>query len=311
VNNNNGRDLLPWSQEIWDRVDRAVKLESNRTELASRFLPPVGPLGYISTVQSDTVTVNGSANGNGFDNGPSLSVNETAITPLIELSVEYALTQQQIEHEAEWMTAVTLGTRAANVLSQAKDTALFGGDKALESDPLFREKLVNLESGSAGTGLMNIELDEETQIIVVEPSDRSDPTNVRWGENTFEAVAKAYSSLQSGEGVNPAHNGPYACVLHHRQYADAWAPTGTLTTPADRIKPLVTQGFYGTGNIPELTGFVVSIGGNTMDLVTGTDAITAVQQQDRSGRWLLRVYGRWALRFKDTTAIRKLVFETV
>jgi uncharacterized linocin/CFP29 family protein len=311
MNNNNGRELLPWSQEIWDRIDRAVQGECDRTEVASRFLPPIGPLGYVTTVQADTVTVNGSANGNGSGNQSNLTVNETAVTPLFELSVEFSLTPQQVEHEAEWMTAVTLGTRAANLLSQAKDTALIGGDKGLKADPLFENNLVNLESGSAGTGLINIQLNEQqqkTQIIEVPPADDADPENVRWGENTFEAVAKAYSSLQSGEGLNAAHNGPFACVLHHRQYADAWAPTGTLTTPADRIKPLVTQGFYGTGNIPELTGFVVSVGGNTMDLVRGTDAITAVQQQDRSGRWLLRVYGRWTLRFKDTSAIRILTF---
>ncbi len=301
--NDNGRDLLDWSQEIWNRIDQAVKGESDRTEVASKFLPPVGPLGPITTIQSDTVVVNDSTNGS------ALSIDETAVTPVAELTVEFTLTPQQVGREMEWMTASALAARAANLLSQAKDVALFQGDQGIQNDPLFKKGIVRLQYGSAGTGLINIPIDQNNpkkQIIDVPLS--GEPGQI-WGENTFDVVAEAYSRLQGGEDVDQAHNGPYACVLHHEAYADAWGPTGTLTTPADRIKPLVTKGFYGTGNVPELTGFVVSVGGNTMDLVVGMDAITAVQQQAPDGRWVLRVYGRWALRFKDTSAIQILRFE--
>jgi uncharacterized linocin/CFP29 family protein len=303
MNNNNGRELLDWSQEVWDRLDKQVHGESLRTEVASKFLPPVGPLGPITTVQSDTVEVNGGALGSG------LGVDETAVTPLAELSVEFTLTSQQVEREAEWMTAGTLATRATNLLSQGKDVALFQGDKGIQNDALFQNGIVRLQSGAAGTGLINVPVDPDNldkQFIKVHLSRERGQI---WGENIFDAVAEAYSKLQSGEGLDQAHNGPYACVVRHEAYGDAWGPTGTLTSPADRINPLVTKGFYGTGNVPELTGFVVSVGGNTMDLVVGTDPITAVQQQAPDGRWVLRVFGRWALRFKDSSAIQILLFE--
>ena len=57
----------------------------------------------------------------------------------------------------------------------------------------------------------------------------------------------------------------------------------TLIMPADRIKPLVTAGFYGTGTVPPLTGLLVSLGGNTMDLVVGMDVTTSFLQEDPDG----------------------------
>ena len=79
--------------------------------------------------------------------------------------------------------------------------------------------------------------------------------------------------------------------------------------PADRIKPLVTQGFLGTGTLPSATGLLVSLGGNTMDLVVGMDTVTTFQQEDPDGRFRFRVYERFALRLKDTSAVMKLEFQ--
>jgi hypothetical protein len=87
--------------------------------------------------------------------------------------------------------------------------------------------------------------------------------------------------------------------------------------PADRIKPLVTAGFYGTGTLPaegldpkdrKTTGILVSLGGNTMDLVVGMDAMTAFLQEDTEGRYRFRIYERFGLRLKDKTAVIRLEF---
>jgi Encapsulating protein for peroxidase len=55
------------------------------------------------------------------------------------------------------------------------------------------------------------------QVIEVEPMDRK---SSKYGEQTFEAVAKAYSLLQKN-----SHYGPYALVLHSEVYA---APLANL-----------------------------------------------------------------------------------
>jgi hypothetical protein len=90
--------------------------------------------------------------------------------------------------------------------------------------------------------------------------------------------------------------------------------------PADRIKPLMTAGFLGTGTLPtqavpgappnvrQTTGIVVSLGGNTMDLVVGMDAITTFLQEDTEGQYRFRVYERFALRLKDTSSVIRLQF---
>ncbi|MCI0620146.1 MAG: bacteriocin family protein [Acidobacteria bacterium] len=312
----NNREKLPWSQEIWSRIDQAVHNECQRTKVARKFLPLYGPVAAgQTTVHSDTVVVNVVVNGQ--VNGQSLGVDETETTPLAETSADIVLTAQQVDREEELMTAVTLATRAANLIAQAEDVLIFQGQEAVDpgpkQHPLFRDGKVRLLSGNARTGLLGGL--PANQIIEVPPISE-DPDPLRWGENTFEKVAEAYSLLQSGEGLAQAHYGPYALVLQFKQYADTYAPVltnqaalaNTLAITADRIKPLVTAGFYGTGTVPPLTGLLVSLGGNTMDLVVGMDVTTSFLQEDPDGRYRLRVWERFALRRKDSSAVIELKF---
>lgn len=61
-------------------------------------------------------------------------------------------------------------------------------------------------------------------------------------------------------------------IFRYQQYADTFAPLkDTLIMRADRIKPLVDKGFYGTGTIPEKLGVIVSVFRDTMDLTVGVD----------------------------------------
>jgi uncharacterized linocin/CFP29 family protein len=310
---NNGRDKIQWSQEVWDRIDVAVHDECVRTKVASKFLPihPVQP--RTTTVPSDIILPTDK-------NAQTLVVDEGATTRLFEIWVEFALTHQQLEQETGApgetgsSTAVTLATRAANVLSQAEDLLIFQGTGAL-SNSLITDK-VRHRGDLFNLGLLNLSLDAAVksplppdQIIAVQPV-----TQGRYGENTFTAVALGYSLLQ-GKG----QYGPYALVLQTVPYADTYAPlANTLIMPADRIKPLVTAGFYGTGTLfargkestlPRFTGLLVSLGGNTMDLVVGVDATTAFMQQDVDGAYRFRVLERFALRLKDLTAIIRLDFQ--
>src|SRR5215208_6066080 len=194
MNNNNGRELLPWSEEIWSRIDKAVHDEAARTDVASKFLPIVGPLGPITTIQSDTIRIPDPEN-----DGERMSVEEFRVTPLFELSSEFVLTPQQVEHEATWMTAVTLAAHSTNLLLQVKETAIYGGEQELANEPLFNRGIVSRQSGSAGDGLLHAAGLGDNQTIDVPLVNNR---NQIWGENTFNAVAEAYSSLQSGQGVD-------------------------------------------------------------------------------------------------------------
>jgi uncharacterized linocin/CFP29 family protein len=279
----NGRDKLEWSEPVWQNIDQAVHEEAVRAEISSKFIPLRGPFPDALTVPADVIDTE------------AMTIDEGLTKPLIELWVDFALTPQQVAGEEHLATAMTLATRAANFLSTAEDLLILQGDGALKGEFFKR---VRYRGGPAGAGLLN----SATQVIEVEPLEAG---TKRYGEKTFEAVARAYSFLQS-----KGHNGPYALVLHSDIYADTFAPLpNMLVMPADRIRPLVTQGFHGTGTLPQANGLLVSVGGNTMDLVVGINPTTVFQQVDNSGIHRFRVFERFALRIKDPSSMVRLQFQ--
>jgi uncharacterized linocin/CFP29 family protein len=259
-----------------------VHEEAVRSEVASKFIPVRGPFADALTVPADVIDVD------------AMTIEEGLTKPLIELWVDFTLTPQQVSGEQLVGAAATLATRAANLLSQAEDLLIFQGDEVTKSEFFKR---IRYRSGPVGAGLLK----SAPRVVEVKYADAEAK---KYGEKTFEGVARAYSLLQS-----LGHHGPYALVVHSDIYADTHAPLPTtLIMPADRIRPLVTSGYYGTGTLPEKTGVLVSLGGNAMDVVVGVDPITAFQQTDSDGAYRFRVLERFALRIKDPSAIVRLEF---
>src|SRR2546421_2366051 len=106
-----GRANLDWSTSTWDSVDQAVHDEVVRVEIARKFLPIYLTTADAKTVPADTVDT---------DDPTTLTVDEGAQVSIFEISVGFALTQQQVSSEGEMSTATTLATRAANILGGAK-----------------------------------------------------------------------------------------------------------------------------------------------------------------------------------------------
>jgi uncharacterized linocin/CFP29 family protein len=351
----NGREKLPWSADVWKRLDTAVRDEMHRARTAAKFLPAVYVPAKTLTVPSDTIATSQN----------QLTVDEGATTRINEYWVEFTMTPAQVEHEAALeaamahgsgtSTGITLATRAANILAQAEDTIIFQGANAFQS-PLFTNPntTVTNRGQPLDLGLANIvlatppqqpRLPNPFQIIPVHPASQSG-----YQGNTVGAVAQAYSILQL-----LGQYGPYALVLHSAPYADTHTPLPTtLILPADPIQEFTTAGFFGTGTVPPwsvapggpptgglppppppsggggggsssssssgggglqvlFTGILVSIGGNTMDLVRGTlhpehDVVVAFEQKDINGNYRFRVVERFALRLKDPTAVALLEF---
>lgn len=277
-----GREQVEWGQDVWDALDNAVHDEFHRSAVGLKFIPFHGQIDNAMTVPSDIVDLD------------TMTVDESAVIALVELGIEFGLTRQQTAAEAQNRTGLALGTRAANLLAQAEDLVLFSGNDAL-GHPLF--KRVQRRSGDAGTGLLGA----ADQTVSVEPL--SDNPK-RYLEHTFDAVVEAFSLLQ-----RQGHNGPYALALRSELYADTFASLPTsLVMPADRITPLMSLGMFGTGMLPPSTGVLVSVGGNTMDLVVGIEPTTEFLQVSTEGLSRFRVFERFALRVKDTSAIVRLDF---
>jgi len=320
---NRGRDKISWGKEIWDYIDMAVHDECTRVRVAAKYLPIHPVPDHTTTVPADSVSAPAEEAGV----IGAFAVDEGAVTRLIEFWVEFSLTPQQLEQESQitnahrgHSTAVTLATRAANLLVRAEDMIVFQGHAAFGTD--FFQKNIRSRGVPADFGLLDIipagadssvpELLGD-QVITVERSDTTSPVPV-YGENTFKAVAQGYAVLQ-----DKGHYGPYGLTLQTVPFADTHAPlAGTLIMPADRIQPLATAGFYGSGTLaaatspdlePQFTGSMVSVGGNTVDLVVGTDATTAFMQQNVDGNYQFRMLERMALRLKDISAVVRFEFQ--
>jgi uncharacterized linocin/CFP29 family protein len=318
-----GRNKIPWSHDVWERIDHAVATEVKRTRIGARFMPlrPVPP--KTTSVPTDSYQFSGGV----------FNVDEGATIRLNEYYVEFELTPQQVDQEEGdfkdlgHSTAVTLATKSANALALAEDLIIFQGQNAITGTVPFTSGLVQTLGGNkpADTGLLNFPIGgngpgqgpltpEPVPSIPVINVAQLNPAmgGVIYGPNTFEAVADGYAQLQDA-----GQYGPYALVLETIPYADTFAPLpATLTLTADRIKPLVTAGFFGSGTLPPnqrppqapFYGVLVSLGGNTMDLVVGAPPVTAFLQEDTTGNFRFRVLQRFALRVKDPTAIVILQF---
>jgi hypothetical protein len=91
--------------------------------------------------------------------------------------------------------------------------------------------------------------------------------------------------------------------------------TGYTSPPTVTIDAPPKGGTQATAIIPQIvaTGVVVSLGGNTMDLVRGKmiqdeDVVVRFEQKDVDGNYRFRVVERFALRLKDITAVVQLLF---
>ncbi|MEM1205398.1 MAG: encapsulin [Acidobacteriota bacterium] len=280
-----------WPYDVWRRIDGAVAGAEAAACPAVTFRPSVDPETGALTVDSDTIS----------QLTPKLQIDEAATFPLVELWVEFALTPQQVQREAEVGTARVLAARAANIVSQGTDLLVLQGDGAAAADPLFVDRRALLRSGPAGPGLVGSVPEDPLHHLEVPALD---PGTGRYGDGAYRAVTEARARLES-----LGHYGPYALLLPTLPYADLHAPLSvTLTTPYLRLTRGPVDACHGTGALPPRTGLVISVGGNSMDLVEGQPTTAEYLQQDAAGKFIFRVYRRFALRVKDPSAILRLDF---
>jgi uncharacterized linocin/CFP29 family protein len=279
---NGGRDSVGWSADVWARLDQAVHNEVQRAAVATTFLPVTTAAAGAATVPADAINLE------------AMTVDPSAVVPVVELTIGFSLTQQQVDNETDLGVAAILATRSANFLAQVEDLLIFQGGDAKLTGPLG---LVQIR-GTAGTGL----LAAATKKIPV--STVASEAGV-YGENTFDAVVVAMAALRA-----QGQAGPYALALSPAVYADTFVPVaGTLVMAADQIKPLVSAGFVEAAALPAATGLLVSLGGNTMDLVMAVEPTTAFVQIDDQGQSQFRLYERWALRVRDPASMVQLSFQ--
>jgi hypothetical protein len=80
-----------------------------------------------------------------------------------------------------------------------------------------------------------------------------------------------------------------------------------LVTAADRIVSLVTGGVYATGSLPELSGILVSLGGEPATIYLGIDVTTVFTHTDSEDKYHFRVFERIQSVVRDQNAFAILV----
>lgn len=282
--NISGREGM-WTPQIWSDIDKAVMADVGRVRVAQKIFPSQQKPSQ-DNVQADILTVSQAP-------GDPLMIQEGITLPFIEISAKFALTESQMDNEANLRTALTLSQLTARKVALAEDLVLFQGTQAT-----LPQGITVTNMNPHWKGLLNIE--GMSAPINVEPL-----ASGGFGENTFTAVSQGI-----GELIAAGHPGPYALVLETSMFADTHAPVpNTLVTTSDRINPLVDGRFYGTGTLPAYTGLLVSLGGNPTTIHLAQDAIVVTNWQDPFGNFRFRVYERVQVVAREPQAFVKLQFQ--
>jgi uncharacterized linocin/CFP29 family protein len=288
-----GRDKV-WTPDTWSNIDKAVTAAAGQVRVVQKVFPTTS-MPNAQSVPADIFNPN------------TMTIQEGATTPLVELSITFPLTQSQVDKEATDHTGQKLAALAVKTLALFEDAMFFQGQAAVPPLPIVRF----LNGGAAGPGLVS------------EAANQLNPAVDRKGKNypatIFQAVVDGIAQLAAA-----GQPGPYALFLENNVYADSYRPEpNSLVTPADRIKPLVTGGFYPTGALlfpplpaaggapptpPRRFGLLASLGGEPVSLYVAVDAVTAFTQTDANGVLQFRVYERVQHVTKDATALFRMEF---
>jgi len=230
----------------------------------------------------------------------TMTIDDTVMTSLVEMWVEFTLNYAQLEREGELGIALNLARSVSNTVALTEDALIFNGRAGVDIVKKFKQRVEFRRPLHVFTGLLEA-ADEEHTLHV--PPIQVNP--LKYGANTFEKVREAIDSL-NGDGKS----GPYAVVLNSAIHSDTYASqNNTFIYAAEVIKPLATAGYFSTSVVPSQTGLVISLNGGSMDRIAVTEPTTQYTQMDDNGFYHFRVFECFALRLMDTATVFKLIFD--
>jgi uncharacterized linocin/CFP29 family protein len=284
-------DLPPeitWNEEVKKRIDGAVAEEVGRIRICQKVFPTRRFASMPLDVLNDALVLS-----------DLTQIPEGRTKRFVELDFQFKITVAQARNEPESMICQTLARMAAKTIALAEDIIIFNGKNAKlpEGVDVDQEQLKEAEDGLLGAAVTTIDVD---RVTAQPPS---------WGEHVFTKVAEGIAILvQNGQAPN------YALFLPTKVYADTFVPPGnqSLVTTADRIRPLVEGGFYGTGVLPDddkdRKGLLVALGGQPTVIYMGEEAEVDYVSRDRA-RYAFSVTERVQFVARDPRALVRLNFK--
>jgi uncharacterized linocin/CFP29 family protein len=299
-----------WTDAQWNRVREEVLREWQKVRVAGSFLPIYGPLPPSTHVVPSEVIGRGG------------TVDDGEISRIYELTVRVELSRQQVAEE-DLSGALMLLRRAATALAIDEDDVIFNGQtgnqpakRVVGSGRVQRFPIVQRVGGEPDATMKVL-----TSSGITTPSNPGPLGLVRGafesallkdgsGTALLNAISQAISILETN-GYGP----PFVCVLGNDSFNAAHNPIGdSMVLPADRIEPLVGRQLLRASALEHVQdkqtrGVVLSLAGDSMDLVVAVEATPEFTQVEAVGHYVFRVFERLALRIKDNYAIVRLVFQ--
>jgi uncharacterized linocin/CFP29 family protein len=272
---------VPWSDEQWDRVKRAIQEEANRARVAATFLQLFGPLpASADFVRKEEIKI---------DNRITIADTDTIKLPTLQVKVYLRGAQMT---DPELTSALAMFKRAANLLARLEDALIFNGQPDVSKPPAGGPAIWEVLGGQPSSGLLAAGAPG-----VVVPADD--------GEKLVRAVSKAIGDLE-GDG----QFGPFAVALGQELFLAAQTPNDkSLVLPQDRIIPFLggSGSLVRSSTLPPDNGVVVALGGAPVELVIATDVSLNFLQVTPDPMFVFRVYEKMVLRIKEPDAIVALV----
>jgi uncharacterized linocin/CFP29 family protein len=315
MNGNLGRDRI-WNDHIWSEIDKAVREEVGRIRVAQKVFPS-SVVNNVLPVATTRAVAFGQAQ-------PPPAPLPDQFQPFFEISSEFVLTQAQVDGEENAHLARSRARLAASAVANAEDTILFLGPGSIASlrgvavtnrPPAPPQPTIPPEFATIPPGFVAEAAAYPPAVSVVGATPLgAPPVPPPFVGDIITAVALGMANL-SGTG----QPGPYALFVPANRYAQAFAPpVAALQSPGDQIKNVVTGGFY---MVPCLTvrqplpsppppdvGILVSLGGEPVKIIIGTDATTAFTSTDPQGNYHFRVFERIQMVVQDGRAFQTLSF---
>lgn len=288
-----------WDQSVWQEINDAVKTEMGKVRIVQKVFPTMMFEMNPTEVPDDVIN---------FQDPDGLSIREGRTKPFVEIYQEFPLTSTQVTKEPQNKTCKTLARMAAKALALAEDTIVFQGNAGRLPGNVKADQRESTAQGLLGeANPQDANDDDDNKVTVpIKVLRLSNPqTGAVWGENVFSAVADGRASL-----TRKAQAPNYALFLPTKVYADTFVPpsSASLVTTAERIKPLVEGGFYGTGTLPENQGLLVALAGDPTSLYVGRETITEFVRKEGS-KYFFRVVERIQFVARDPRAFVLLQFD--
>ena len=299
---NLSRDHVPLLPKVWELIDRAVAHEVHRTRKATKVLPQIRAPHHATNVEQNVVLQNLNVGAAAFIppmaalglgpvvTPPVLNVYEAGSMVMLELSLKWALTRQQVQKENQRLqgksgaagappehsdheehleehhpssTAVMLARLAANTLVLGVDALTCIGSNALTQPPpanapagtppgipLFSSQTVVSNGTPADAGLTCIGGPNIPLEVLT-----VQPANAVAAGEAIPALYSVNTVARISQAVTDlaanGYGGPHVALLPPYFFAESFFPLGvTLQRPADIILTLLEAGYYDSVVMP-------------------------------------------------------------